>query len=310
MIVIENNIGYGAKQMKELIRFNNWKIDADTPFGSGASRKNWLINNVTNQRGIFKYPKVTNGSITGEYWSECLAYEIAETLSIPCAKVDIGYFNEELGSMSYMILEDNEMLIEGISFISSKYPNYNIDTFCDNTANTWYSIQMIMKSLKDIYLDRDFLKIPIFDALIGNSDRHHSNWGVIRNNNNFSLKLSPLYDNGSSLCSIVNENKINTSDKKWLNALIDTKSKSMIRFENMRERPTHFQMVEYLAQNFYKDCIGYVYLMKNILTDDKIYILINNYPDNIIPKTMKELLTLFLITRRNRIANIFENLKG
>jgi hypothetical protein len=33
-----------------------------------------------------------------------------------------------------------------------------------------------------------------FDALIGNTDRHHENWGLINNE-----RLSPLYDNGISL---------------------------------------------------------------------------------------------------------------
>ncbi|WAG55853.1 hypothetical protein LL033_01040 [Clostridium estertheticum] len=40
-----------------LINFDHWEIDEDSPFGSGASEKKWLINSETKQKGIFKFPK-------------------------------------------------------------------------------------------------------------------------------------------------------------------------------------------------------------------------------------------------------------
>ena len=54
--------------MYPLIDFNHWAIDEDTPFGSGASEKHWLVNEATKEIGIFKFPKIrSDGSITGEY---------------------------------------------------------------------------------------------------------------------------------------------------------------------------------------------------------------------------------------------------
>ncbi len=293
--------------MKKLISFDSWEVDIDTPLGSGASKKNWLINYEKKQRGIFKYPKVTSKSnITGEYWAECLACEIANILNIPCAKVDIGSYCDSIGSMSYMLLKENEYLNEGLYFISKEYPAYSVDKFFDSSTGTWYSLQMIMKSLKEMGLEKDFLIIPLFDALIGNTDRHHSNWGVVLSKDNLKPKISPLYDNGSSLCSIVSEDKINLHDKNWFNAQIDSKSKSIIRFENTKERPTHFKMVEYLAHHFFRECTYYVDMLGSVLTDNKIVDLINDYPDDIISQGMKKLLFLFLTQRRNRIIDIFK----
>ena len=40
-----------------LINFENWEIDNESPFGSGASEKNWLINPITKEKGLFKFPK-------------------------------------------------------------------------------------------------------------------------------------------------------------------------------------------------------------------------------------------------------------
>ena len=101
-----------------LINFDNWEVDEDSPFGSGASEKKWLVNPITYQKGIFKFPKgIDIGNPTGEYWAEKVDSELALVLELECAKVDIGTFNGRIGSMSYMILNEQEDLIEGIKFI-------------------------------------------------------------------------------------------------------------------------------------------------------------------------------------------------
>lgn len=46
----------------------------------------------------------------------------------------------------------------------------------------------------------------VFDALVGNTDRHHQNWGVLwdrralsENPTRFTFQLAPTFDHGSSL---------------------------------------------------------------------------------------------------------------
>lgn len=62
--------------MIEIKNFDNWIEDIEFgKFGSGASEKVWLINPDTNEKGLFKFPKVKDkekGIITGEYWAENL----------------------------------------------------------------------------------------------------------------------------------------------------------------------------------------------------------------------------------------------
>lgn len=69
--------------MYRMIDFSNWEINLESPYGSGASEKIWLISPDLLNKGIFKYPKKnTDGSITGEYWAEKLAVEIGKVIGL------------------------------------------------------------------------------------------------------------------------------------------------------------------------------------------------------------------------------------
>ena len=65
-------------------------------YGRVASEKVWLINPETNEKGLFKFPKVKDkGIITGEYWAEKLATEIGKLIDVECARVDIGTYKRK-----------------------------------------------------------------------------------------------------------------------------------------------------------------------------------------------------------------------
>lgn len=86
--------------MVEIKNFDNWIEDIEAgKYGSGASKKIWLINPDTKEKGLFKFPKVKDkekGIITGEYWAEKLATEIGKLIGIECAKVDIGTYKRKI----------------------------------------------------------------------------------------------------------------------------------------------------------------------------------------------------------------------
>ena len=290
-----------------LINFDNWEVDDDSPFGSGASEKKWLINPETKQKGIFKFPKgVDIGNPTGEYWAEKVASQLAEVLGIECAKVDIGTFRGRVGSMSYMILNEDEELVEGIQYITNIYKEYNEDKFIDYKTERPYSIDMILQSIKETGLGNDFLIIPIFDALIGNSDRHHSNWGIVKNKVNGKIRISPLYDNGSSLCCLIDEKDVTNvlRDKRRFESLISSKSKSMIRWRNPN-RIRHFELIEHIRDEYYEETLYIVDKIRDNLSEIKIGQIIYSYDDSIIKPKVKELVSTFLIERRKRLLKIY-----
>lgn len=46
-----------------------------------------------------------------------------------------------------------------------------------------------------IYWAKTFL----FDALIGNTDRHQDNWSIIQDRKNLKIRIFPIFDNGTSM---------------------------------------------------------------------------------------------------------------
>ena len=223
--------------------------------------------------------------------------------------------------MSYNILEDSESnLLEVLAFIQTQYPYYIKDKLEDSYSNIKYSVQMIQKSLSGIIDIEELYKVIIFDVLIGNSDRHHSNFAIISKGTiyktpenmldiYFDYKMSPLYDNGSSLCAYEDNNNIEIffKDKMKFESLINTKSKSAIGWEN--ERPIrHFELLKKLKDNFYSQTIKYIEKIKDNINENNIESILNEFDNDIINDNMKKLLKLYILERRKRMLEIY-NLK-
>ena len=294
--------------MFEIKNFNNWIIDTNGEFGSGASEKIWLVNPTTKEKGLFKFPKVKDEEkniITGEYWAEKLAEKIGGLLDIRCSRIDMGTYNGRIGSMSYNFVKEDEKFDEGIIFIQSKYPYYSKKNLIDNFSKMPYSVQLIKNSIEKTINFKDFLKVIIFDALIGNSDRHHSNWGIITNVNG-NKYLSPLYDNGSSLCSYEDENNVEVffKDKLKYEALINTKSKSAIGWKE--KRPIrHFELIQNIKDTYYKETIEFVEIIKDRINEMSVNEILSNFENAMINESMKKLLLMFIMERKNRILKIY-----
>ena len=259
-------------------------------------------------RGLFKFPKIkSDGSVTGEYYAEKIASELGRLIKMPCAEVDIGTYKGRVGSISYNFLKNNEFLNEGINFIQERYPSYNKNKFEEAMEELKYNVQM----LKNLNINfEDILKMIIFDALIGNSDRHHSNWGYIveENNNTYSnIRFCPLYDNGSSLCSYVNDYDIKDilRDKNRYNALIDTKSKSCIGWEDERTI-RHFELIKKIKANYYNETIDFVKEIKQKLTNSSIKNILDSFENNVIVEEKKKLLFKVINDRKSKILEIYD----
>lgn len=163
-----------------------------------------------------------------------------------------------------------------------------------------------------------FYKIVIFDILIGNSDRHHSNWAILAKGTVyktpedmldifFNYNMCPLYDNGSSLCAYEDNNNLEIffKDKMKFEALVNTKSKSAIGWEN--ERPIrHFELLKKIKDNAYELTVQYIEKIKTNINEENIDKILNEFDNNIISIDMKKLLKMYLLERRKRMLEIYD----
>ena len=285
--------------------FSFWKEYDGVSEGSGRSEKVWLINPDTGQSGLFKYKKDVT---TTDHISECIAYQVASLIGIPCAKFELGIYCGREGSMSYNIIQDgNESLIEGINFINFIYPNYNPEKFKDMKSGEMYSIEMIEKVVKGFVEFEQFLKIPIFDYLIGNTDRHQSNWAVLWDEK--MARISPLYDNSSSLCAYLSAEQVKgylgKDSLRW-RSLVETKSKSILRRTLTEEkRPTHLQVMEYIKDNYYAQTLELIEKIIEVMTEKSIHDILNQYEEELLSSSKKIVIRKFLFSKVEDIRHLY-----
>lgn len=138
----------------------------------------------------------------------------------------------------------------------------------------------------------------IFDALIGEQDRHEENWGVEKSENKY--EFSPLYDNGCSLLrNFKDENYANLyyNHEKDFDAYIN-RSKTMIYKEESKSRYKHFELIGLLKSKYSDIVIPELVNLKK-LTDEIIKDIVFKIPDDLLTEKHKKYIVLYLIKRRN-----------
>lgn len=285
--------------------FSFWEEYKGASEGSGRSEKIWLQNPDTGQIGLFKFKKDVG---TTDHISECIAYEIAQLLDIPCAKFELGRYHGREGSISYSIIKkSSQNLVEGINFITLLYPEYDPEKFIDVRTERRYSIEMVKKSIEEFVPIEGFLKMLMFDYLIGNSDRHQNNWAILIKND--KMEWSPLYDNSSSLCSYISEDKIADyfgKDKNRWNSLVDTKSKSLICCSEYDEkRPTHLEVIKYLKKNYYEETYDFAQKIVTIMTEERVCDILETYSDKELSSDKKRLILKYLMEKIKMLKAVY-----
>lgn len=163
---------------------NNRTYDGNTKkFGITINNKNYII----------KMQKKGSLSVYTEY----IASNFIRTLGIPCHKVYIGLYNNQVVD----VIEDftSGTNISLVSFKDTKQSSEDTDI---STKEYTYDdvIYLIKHHLKIKDMDKAvkmFWRMFICDAIIGNRDRHWGNWGYLSNGKEY--RFAPLYDNGGGL---------------------------------------------------------------------------------------------------------------
>lgn len=254
----------------------------------GTRKKIFALDNKNNM-AMFKYEKENYN--WSEACSEKMAYEIAKILNYKCAKIELAYDDEKnLGVLNYYFTKDNSLHNDFVAYLNNNQKDRN----CFYTIK---NIKYILDNL-DKKLFKDFIKIMVFDALIGEQDRHEENWGITETNGKYSI--SPLYDNGASLLKkFQNDNTF----KKYYNHIKDfdkyiKRSGTYIYKENSNEKYKHFELIEYLLCNYPFYVLPELKKLKK-LSDVIIKNIVKKIPDELLTEKHKEYIIDYVIKRRN-----------
>lgn len=114
--------------------------------------------------------------------------------------------------------QNNETPILGNQILEKIFKDYDQSARYKARKYTPTLALLIFEGFSKIMENNTFLQIFIgylvFDCLIGNTDRHHENWGIIANG---GIKIAPTFDHASGLASKVSEQeaqeRLHTKDK-------------------------------------------------------------------------------------------------
>ena len=172
------------------------------PEDMGSKSKFWYTRQDDGAQWLFKHPRPNSG----EHWAEKIAEQVAVLLEIPHGEVELAVFGETRGSSTKSFVGDEEELVHGNQILERTEAGYDADKIFRQSSHTLHSV---MRGMDSVFVSpedaegakRRFAEYAALDALIGNTDRHHENWGVVRRRagSGWVGSLAPSYDHASSL---------------------------------------------------------------------------------------------------------------
>lgn len=176
----------------------DWVLESEA---MGSKDKFWFRGD-DGPEWLFKFPQAN----TGQHWSEKIAAEVADQLDILHARVELALFQGVRGSASESFARDGRELYHGNQILAGHVLGYDPGQRFRQSEHT---LENIFLALERGFLSTDGAKRAkewmadylVLDALIGNTDRHHENWGILRKRTESGWQgmLAPTFDHASSL---------------------------------------------------------------------------------------------------------------
>lgn len=179
--------------MAKLFDINSW---SEQPWwNTGGTRDKKIYQNPENGEIYYFKQSYKKGQMDykHEFWSEIIAYEVGVSCGFNVLRYDIAIRKDIVGCISKSMIDPtSEELVEG-----GKYLQAVDNTFKPENTDTrnLYSFRLIVKSLYTLRLEKyipSIIELIVFDALIGNSDRHQENWAVINKHTTLSRSFAEV----------------------------------------------------------------------------------------------------------------------
>lgn len=174
------------------IDFSEYELSGK--YYGGSERKLGIV--IDGDDYMLKFQKQTAFGKRNNHISEFIGSHIFEICGFITHKTYLGVRDGE------QVVACKDFNVSGKQFVP--FNDVGESTLDQDKETYQYDYEDIMQMLRDNSKLTNveetitaFWEVYILDALLGNFDRHGSNWGFIKENNKYSM--APVFDNGSSL---------------------------------------------------------------------------------------------------------------
>ena len=192
-----------------MINFTNCKEELNNY--KGSEKKKTLI--YENKKYLVKFPdpireKNKNISYINNAFSEYIGSNIFKIIGFSTQNTILGIYKynekEKIVCACEDFTDSNKTLYEFENLALSTNPDKKIETELSDILNV-LDENKIINSTK---IKEKFWDMFIIDALIGNTDRHNGNWGFLVDNQTKEVEFAPIYDCGSCLNPMIDDNEM------------------------------------------------------------------------------------------------------
>jgi hypothetical protein len=157
------------------------------------------------KRYLFKRSKK---SYPDQFWGEIVAYRVGCLMGIPvpAAFYGINSSTHVAAALIEWFYEPNELFMHGGDFLVHIRSGYDREVGEQHNLEDIRALSSALKNTQDFTEDwrQWWSDALLFDALIGNTDRHQDNWGMIFGTRpdeqaRRKVRMAPMFDNGTSL---------------------------------------------------------------------------------------------------------------
>ena len=255
-----------------MINFTNCKEELNNY--KGSEKKKTLI--YENKKYLVKFPdpireKNKNISYINNAFSEYIGSIIFKIVGFPTQNTILGIYKynekEKIVCACEDFTDSNKILYEFENIALSTNPDKKIETELSDILN-------VLDENKIIYstkIKEKFWDMFIIDALIGNTDRHNGNWGFLVDNKTNKIEFAPIYDCGSCLNPMIDDDEIEKLQEN------EIKNLAINCYSCLKENGKKINYMTYIRDTKNKECNkAIIRVFKNINMDE-----INKFIDEV-----------------------------
>ena len=217
----------------------------------GSEKKKTLI--YDNKKYLVKFPdpireKNKNISYINNAFSEYVGSNIFKICGFRTQNVILGkYFyngKEKIVCACEDFTDEEHILYEFENLALSTNPDKKIETELEDIMEVIEESKMIDTQ----EITEKFWDMFVIDSIIGNTDRHNGNWGFILNKKTSNINFSPIYDCGSCLNPMIEDEELKKINEAEL------KNLAINCYSCIKENGKKINYMSYIKQMKNKEC--------------------------------------------------------